>query len=46
MKRGSVIVDLAAEAGGNCYYCKKGEINEVDGVKIIGFTDFPSRLPG
>jgi len=46
MKPGSVIVDLASEMGGNCELTKPGEINEVNGVKIIGFTDFPSRLAG
>jgi NAD(P) transhydrogenase subunit alpha len=46
MKPGSVIVDLAAEAGGNCKLIKKGEIVEKHGVKLIGYTDFPSRLSG
>jgi len=46
MKAGSVIVDLAAEAGGNCKLVRKGEIVEKHGVKIIGYTDFPSRLAG
>ena len=46
MKPGSVIVDLASETGGNCTLTKPGEINEVEGVKIIGYTDFPSRLAG
>ncbi len=47
MRKGSVIVDLAAENGGNCEYCKKGEIFETpNGVKVIGYTDLPSRLPG
>lgn len=46
MKPGSVIVDLAAENGGNCDYTKPGEIFVTDnGVKIMGYTDFPSRLP-
>lgn len=45
MKRGSVIVDLAAETGGNCEYTKKGEITTVNGVTVIGYTDLPSRLP-
>ena len=44
MKNGSVIVDLAAEQGGNCKLTKAGEIVEVDGVQIIGYTDLPSRL--
>ncbi|KAI8849587.1 NAD(P) transhydrogenase beta subunit-domain-containing protein [Chytridium lagenaria] len=46
MKQGSVIVDLASEAGGNCELTKPGELIVTDnGVKIIGYTDFPSRLP-
>ncbi|ROT38922.1 NAD(P) transhydrogenase [Sodiomyces alkalinus F11] len=45
MKPGSVVVDLAAEAGGNCEKTKPGEIAVYKDVKIIGFTDFPSRLP-
>lgn len=45
MKPGSVIVDLAAEAGGNCELCKPGELFVTpNGVTIIGYTDFPSRL--
>lgn len=46
MKPGSVIVDLASEAGGNCALTKPNEINIVNGVKIIGYSDFPSRLSG
>ena len=45
MKWGSVVVDLAAETGGNCEYTKKGEVTDVDGKTIIGYTDLPSRLP-
>ncbi|KFA63107.1 hypothetical protein S40285_05890 [Stachybotrys chlorohalonatus IBT 40285] len=45
MKPGSVIVDLAAEAGGNCEATKKGELTTYQDVKIIGYTDLPSRLP-
>jgi H+-translocating NAD(P) transhydrogenase subunit alpha len=44
MKPGSVVVDLAAEQGGNCEYTKPGEINVVNGVSVIGFTDLPSRM--
>ncbi len=44
MKPGSVVVDLAAEQGGNCEYTKPGEVNEVNGVTIIGYTDLPSRM--
>lgn len=46
MKPGSIVVDLASEAGGNCELTKTNEINNVNGVKIIGFTDLPSRLAG
>ena len=46
MKPGSVIVDLASEAGGNCELTKSGELVEHNGVKICGYTDFPSRLAG
>jgi len=45
MKFGSVVVDLASETGGNCEYTKPGELFVHNGVKIIGYTDFPSRLP-
>lgn len=44
MKPGSVIVDLAAEQGGNCELTKPGEIHDFEGVKIIGYTDLPSRM--
>ena len=46
MKPGSVIVDLAAEAGGNCEYTVKDELATHKGVKIIGYTDLPSRMSG
>jgi H+-translocating NAD(P) transhydrogenase subunit alpha len=45
MKRGSVVVDLAAEQGGNCELTVPGEVVVHNGVKIIGYTDLPSRLP-
>ena len=45
MKPGSVIVDLAASQGGNCEGTIKDDIAELSGVKIIGYTDLPSRLP-
>lgn len=45
MKSGSVIVDLAAERGGNCKLTVKDEkIVTENGVTIIGYTDFPSRM--
>lgn len=46
MKPGSVIVDLAAATGGNCELTKAGEVVTTENqVKIIGYTDLPSRLP-
>lgn len=46
MKSGSVIVDLAAQNGGNCEYTVPGEIFTTEnGVKVIGYTDLPGRLP-
>lgn len=45
MAPGSVIVDLAAEMGGNIQTTKKGEITKVHGVTHIGLTDLPSRMP-
>jgi len=45
MKPGSVIVDLAAERGGNCDLTKPDEKFVTDnGVTIVGYTDFPSRM--
>lgn len=46
MKPGSVIVDMAAATGGNCEYTVPGELFVTEsGVKIIGYTDLPGRLP-
>ena len=46
MKPGSVIVDLAAQTGGNCELTVADRITtSANGVKIIGYTDLPSRLP-
>lgn len=45
MKPGSVIVDLAAERGGNCELTRPDEkIVTENGVTIVGYTDFPSRM--
>lgn len=44
MKDGSVIVDLAAEQGGNCELTEKDQVVVRNGVSIIGYTDLPSRL--
>lgn len=45
MKDGSVVVDLAAEAGGNIETTVPGELSVYKGVTHIGYTDLPSRLP-
>jgi len=45
MKEGSVIVDLAAEQGGNCALTESGTVVRKSGVTIIGYTDLPSRMP-
>ena len=45
MKDGSVVVDLAAEQGGNCALTEPGKVVVKQGVTIIGYTDLPSRLP-
>lgn len=44
MKEGSVIVDLAAEQGGNCKLTQADQVINQFGVTIIGYTDLPSRL--
>ena len=44
MKPGSIIVDLAAEQGGNCALTKKDKVVVKHGVSIIGYTNLPSRL--
>ena len=44
MKEGSVIVDLAAEMGGNCKLTEADKVVIKEGVTIIGYTDLPSRL--
>jgi NAD(P) transhydrogenase subunit alpha len=45
MKKGAVIIDLAAEAGGNCELTKPGETVERSGVSIIGPLNLPSTVP-
>ena len=45
MRPGSVIVDMAAEAGGNCELTKPGEEVVEHGVTIIGFTNLPAMMP-
>jgi NAD(P) transhydrogenase subunit alpha len=45
MKAGSVIVDIAADNGGNCELTKVGEVVEYNGVKIAGPLNVPSSVP-
>jgi NAD(P) transhydrogenase subunit alpha len=45
MRPGSVIVDLAAETGGNCELTKPGEETVESGVSIVGLTNLPSTMP-
>ena len=46
MRSGSVVVDLAAEAGGNCAATKPGEIATTgNGVKVLGWSNWPGRIP-
>lgn len=42
---GGVVVDLAAEQGGNCTQTEPGDVVEYDGVDIVGYTNLTSRLP-
>ena len=44
MRRGSVIIDLAAESGGNCELTQPGQVVEVDGIWIDGTTNIPSSM--
>ncbi len=44
MKRGSIIVDLAVEQGGNCPLSRPDQIVEAHGVTIMGYTNLPARL--
>jgi NAD(P) transhydrogenase subunit alpha len=45
MRSGSVIVDLAAETGGNCELTAPGDVVEREGVTIVGLLDLPSTMP-
>jgi H+-translocating NAD(P) transhydrogenase subunit alpha len=45
MKPGSVIVDLAAETGGNCELTQPGETVDVNGVRIVGAVNLPATVP-
>lgn len=44
MRRGSVIVDLAAEQGGNCAFTKRDQVVSHYGITIVGYTDLTSRM--
>ena len=44
MRPGSVVVDLAGEQGGNCEYTEPGREVTQHGVKVLGYTDLPSRM--
>jgi len=45
MRRGSVLVDLASDTGGNCELTEPGEVCEVGGVWVDGTTNVPSTVP-
>lgn len=45
MKAGSVVIDLAASTGGNCEVTENGKTIQVNGVTIIGKSDYPSTVP-
>jgi NAD(P) transhydrogenase subunit alpha len=45
MKTGSIIVDLSVESGGNCASSVTGKVVEKHGVKIMGYPNFPARIP-
>jgi NAD(P) transhydrogenase subunit alpha len=45
MRPGSVIVDLAADTGGNCELTEPGSVVERDGVTLVGLTNLPSTMP-
>jgi len=44
MRPGSVIVDLAVEAGGNCPLSERGKVVTKYGVTLVGYDNMPSRL--
>src|SRR5262244_3883251 len=44
MRPGSVLVDLAVERGGNVEGVRSGEVADVDGVKVVGYTNVPGRV--
>jgi len=46
MRPGSVVVDLAAESGGNCELTRPGEVIDVAGVTVVGLINLPSLMAG
>mgnify|MGYP001495744056 FL=1 len=44
VKPGSIIVDLAVEQGGNCPLSKVGEVVNINGVSVVGYENYPSRI--
>jgi NAD(P) transhydrogenase subunit alpha len=44
MKPGSVVVDLAVEQGGNCPLSQPNAVVDVNGVKIVGYTNLPGMV--
>lgn len=45
MRPGTVLIDMAAESGGNCELTKAGEVIDVNGVTIVGAVNLPSSIP-
>lgn len=45
MRKGSVILDMAVEFGGNCELSEQDKLVEFHGVKIIGYSNLPSMIP-
>ncbi|HEV2582404.1 MAG TPA: Re/Si-specific NAD(P)(+) transhydrogenase subunit alpha [Ktedonobacteraceae bacterium] len=45
LRPGSVIVDLAAEQGGNCELTQAGQIIKYEGITVVGVTNVPAMLP-
>src|SRR3546814_3738179 len=45
MRPGSVIIDLAVESGGNCPLSKPDQVVDVNGVRVVGYTNYPRRVP-
>ncbi len=46
LRPGSIVVDMAAEQGGNCELTRPDQVVEWNGIKVLGFTDLPSRMAG